>query len=121
MTCKHTGNDPNCTHGGRTYYETPATPDSKKYEILQVVQVGRHLVYKVKYPNCNNCSYEGVKVMVFLNVSPLEAIRWTEIDPHFADPKKARVATKANTPAARFPASEEGWEDALCYAKSKNK
>jgi hypothetical protein len=56
--------------------------------------------------------------MVFLNTTLLNALHWKKIDPHFGDDKK-RVKDEAPSPAARFPASKEGWEDALEYAKSK--
>jgi hypothetical protein len=105
------------------------TPDKQKYEIEEVQQVGPHLVMKVKYPNCSSCAYEGNKVMVFLNCSPLDAMRWREIDPHFRAPVKSPGAPtshsiteakkKAPSPAARFPASAEGWTDAITYANGK--
>jgi hypothetical protein len=61
-----------------------------------------------------------VKVLVYLGVSALDAMRWRTIDPHFRDSKKAsRDATEAPGPSARFPASEEGWADALAYAQVK--
>ena len=46
-------------------------------------------------------------------------MRWRKIDPHFTDPKTTRPPTEAPGPSARFPASEEGWADALAYAHSK--
>ncbi len=97
MTCHHAANDPNCSSNQR-HYDTSreletlkakiATPDSEKFEIVQVEQVGKHLVLKVLYPNCSKCSYEGHKVMVFLNTSPADALLWKVIDPHFRDDKK---------------------------------
>lgn len=119
MTCRHSAGDPACS-SNRSYYEPePKKPDADKYSIEDVERVGSHLVMKVKYPNCYSCSYEGTKVMVFLNVSELEALRWKRIDPHFSDPKYKRSPTAAPSPAARFPASEQGWSDALAYAKSR--
>lgn len=133
MTCRHKAGDPNCssTVGSQAWQEQqdayarsrkasePATPDSEKYEIVDVVQVGSHLVVKASYPNCRKCSYEGTKVMVYLDTSPLAAMKWRKIDPHFTDASKMRPSTEAPGPAARFPASEEGWEDAIDYAKAK--
>lgn len=95
------------------------TPDASNYEILDAVEVGNHLVLKVKYPNCARCAYEGVKVLVFLGQSCKSAIRWRKIDPHFRDNTKACLITDAPGPAARFPASAAGWSDALAYAKSR--
>ncbi len=58
--------------------------------------------------------------MVFLNVTEASALRWREINPHFRDPAvTSPVANVAPSPAARFPASEKGWQDAINYAKSK--
>tara|TARA_Y100000310_G_scaffold282353_1_gene303486 strand:+ start:1702 stop:2511 length:810 start_codon:yes stop_codon:yes gene_type:complete len=95
----------------------PTTPDCENYQILETEQVGSTLVVRVKYPNCARCSYEGVKVMVFLDTSVDDAIKWTRIDPHFRDPASARRPTEAPGPEARFPASDRGWEDALAYAQ----
>lgn len=50
------------------------TPDAERFEIEDVVAVGSHLVLKVKYPNCERCSYEGTKIMVFLNCSTIDAL-----------------------------------------------
>lgn len=127
MTCKHKSGDPACssTVGGyayeearRSYDKTPTTPDSERYEVVDAAQVGPHLVLKVKYPNCRACSYEGTKVMVYLSVTTLDALKWRKIDPHFAD-KPSRTKHEAPGPAARFPASAEGWADALAYAAHK--
>lgn len=130
MTCRHAKGDPNCsgTPGSAAHdaiysrrgESEPKTPDSTKYEIEYVTQVGPHLVVKVKYPNCRACSYEGSKVMVYLHVTPLAAMRWRQIDPHFVEPGTCRGPTQAPGPDARFPASTAGWADALAYAKSKS-
>lgn len=128
MTCHHAKGDPNCssTYGSPawryTYTEREResqTPDIAAYTIEAVEQVGPHLVLKVHYPNCKRCSYEGVKVLVYLNVSSLAAMRWRKIDPHFTDPTITRPPTEAPGPSARFPASEDGWRDAIAYAESK--
>ena len=97
----------------------PTTPDAEKYSIEEIERVGPHLVLKVKYPNCRACSFEGNKVIVYLNVGELQAMKWKKIDPHFKDPKGKTAATEAPSPAARFPASAEGWADAISYARSK--
>ena len=99
-------------------YAKALTPDATKYEIVDLDRVGAHLVVKVRYPNCTRCSYEGNKVLVFLNVTEKQALLWREIDPHFRPPDKLIRPHQAPSPAARFPASPEGWRDALQYAKS---
>lgn len=147
MICRHSNGDPSCNSGkaeleptdGRwlgyrerviTQYVESQKPDSKNYDIQQMERVGPHLVLKVLYPNCSKCAYEGNKVMVFLNTTELDVLRWKEIDPHFRpqkvemDPmnRMERVVKdpkKAPSPAARFPASDEGWKDAIEYAKTK--
>lgn len=135
MTCRHGPGDINCSSSpyqverrereahakeiAELKARIPATPDSKNYEIVDVEQVGPHLVLKVKYPNCAKCSYEGQKIMVFLHTTTVDALRWNTIDPHFRDPVVTRPPRHAPGPAARFPASTDGWCDALAYARGK--
>jgi hypothetical protein len=126
MTCRHAANDPSCS-SHRDYVapqsEEPmsTTPDSEKYEIVEAERVGKHLVLKVHYPNCKRCAYEGNKVMVFFNVSETDALKWRRIDPHFRASTYVSPDSKkgAPSPAARFPASPEGWKDAIDYAERK--
>lgn len=100
--------------------EYAMTPDSSNYEVIEAEQVGKNLVLKVRYPNCTKCSYEGNKILVFLGISPMQALRWKKIDPHFREPNKAdSLSTEAPGPSARFPASQEGWNDAIAYAEDK--
>lgn len=124
MTCHHSAGDPNCTSNRpSSYYDAPdpdpKTPDANNYEIIDIARVGPHVVVKVLYPNCRRCAYEGNKIMVFLDAPETQIVRWRKIDPHFrstiVDPKEAP------SPAARFPASAEGWKDALEYARTKMK
>jgi hypothetical protein len=130
MTCRHGPYDPNCgSYKGnietlKSDYEeqirkkvASETPDAEKFEIEEIEEVGRFLVLKVKYPNCKKCEYEGSKVMVFCDVTIKDAIKWRRIDPHFRDPKKAKLKTEAPSPVCRFPANESGWLHALDYAK----
>ncbi len=144
MICRHSRGDPNCGSSGGSssveyvYRDTPCnkkhypdveTPDSKNYDIVQIERVGEHLVLKVLYPNCSKCAFEGNKVMVFINIGELEVIRWKEIDPHFRPSKEGgtqwakgtlKDVKKAPSPVARFPATEEGWKDAIVYARTKS-
>ena len=57
--------------------------------------------------------------MVFLNVTESQAMKWRRIDPHFRPTKAALKPTEAPGPAARFPATLEGWEDAIQYAQRR--
>ena len=139
MVCRHGPNDPNCSSSpeGRRRAEEESwrrvnqdkdsrikqlqeeiktmTPDASQYEIIDVRRVGDHLVMKVQYPSCSKCSFEGTKIMVFLDVTEMQALRWRKIDPHFRDGEGP--ADEAPGPDARFPASERGWRDALLFAE----
>jgi hypothetical protein len=95
------------------------TPRADQYEIQRVEQVGPHMVLEVLYPSCASCAYEGRKVLVILDVTPVAAMRWRRIDPHFRD--KPSGPTEAPSPAARFPASPIGWSDAIEYATRRAK
>lgn len=136
MTCRHEKGDPACGQYARDAARADReqaqrdreklqadiyarTPDADKYQIIQVHRCGEHLVLKVRYPNCAKCAYEGTKVMVFLHVSEAMALSWRRIDPHFREQKNAEMFGGAPPPAARFPASEDGWKDAVHYALSK--
>lgn len=123
MTCRHSPGDPNCTTQfpkGYSYYYSiePLTPDSKKFEILEIIDdYSPYLILKIKYPNCNKCSYEGTKILVYVNVSLKDVIYWRDIDPHFSD-KQDKRKEKAPSPIARFPASEEGIKHAKVFVQS---
>ena len=146
MTCRHRPGDPDCSsHPDQiakreAQYERESrdkltarikeleeriavsTHDAENYEIVEFHREGRHLLLKVKYPNCSKCLYEGMKVMVFLNVTEAQVIRWRRIDPHFrapVDPQSQGQPWVAPSPAARFPGSLEGWIDAVAYIRSK--
>lgn len=93
----------------------PPTPDSQNYVIEEATQVSRNMVMKVRYPNCAKCAFEGTKIMVFLGVSCTDAIKWRKIDPHFREDKH-RTPHEAPSPAARFPGTADGWNDAMNYA-----
>lgn len=122
--CRHAPGDPSCGSNRFSSYSEPIkksndSPDSDNFEIEEIEEVGSHLVLKVKYPNCVKCSFEGNKVMVFLNTKIKDAIKWREIDPHFRLKAKVINSKFAPGPDARFPASQDGWVDAMNYARSK--
>jgi hypothetical protein len=128
LTCRHGAYDPDChSYEGnlkrlKIDYQKQIvdslTPDSKNYTVEEVEQVNNCVVMRVVYPNCAKCSYEGNKVMVFEGVTLKDVIKWKEIDPHFRE-TPAGTPLVAPSPVARFPASPEGWLDALTYAGSK--
>lgn len=103
----------------RAKIEREFSPDPSDYRIIDAHRVENHLVLKVRYPSCKRCSYEGNKVLVFLNCPESVVLRWNEIDPHFRPKGRAGNLHSAPGPDARFPASKEGWEDAIAYAESK--
>lgn len=132
MTCRHKTGDPACSSyqsrldnltADYHAYVVPTlvseTPDASNFEIEDAKDIGPHLVLRVRYPNCATCAFEGQKVMVFLDTSLLEAIKWKTIDPHFRPAPETRLKHEAPPPAARFPASPQGWSDALEYANRK--
>ena len=129
MSCRHSPGDPSCSSSPNYVrpYEEPRnpTPDSANYSIEEFERVGAHLVLKVKYPNCARCAFEGNKVMVFLNVTEKELVKWKRIDPHFRLSSKGGqprpLINDAPSPAARFPPTDEGWRDALNYAENRKK
>jgi len=105
------------------------TPDDSNYEILDAQEVGCNLVVKVQYTGCK-CSYQGVKVMVFLKAKAIDALKWKRLDPHFReavvkeqqsrDGSFHQIQDSASpSPAARFPATDEGRKDAIAYAATK--
>ncbi len=135
MTCRHGPYDPNCgSYNGnletlKADYQkqivSSITPDAERFSVEDVEEIGTFLVMKVRYPNCSSCSYEGVKVMVFSNANLKSAIKWKKIDPHFRDPDKnfdsKHGYAAAPGPIARFPASDQGWKDAIEYANSRTR
>jgi hypothetical protein len=98
------------------------TPNPDAFTVEDVEQVGRHLVLKVRYPGCEGCDFDRCKVMVYLKAEVKDVLRWRRIDPHFKAPLSTphAVIREAPSPAARFPASADGWADALEYAKRKD-
>ena len=75
-------------------------PNPRHFEILQVQEVGRHAVAKIRYPDCAN--YEGMKILVFLDTNAKAIANADFIDPHFTDLDVLK-------PVARFEPTEIGW------------
>lgn len=98
------------------------SPNPDEFKIVDYAEAHKHLVLRVRYPSCVRCSYDQCKVMVFFSVTMKQALRWTRIDPHFREAGSASVLVtdQAPSPAARFPASAEGWADAVAYAERKS-
>jgi hypothetical protein len=131
MICRHSPGDPNCSSNQGPYAASrelaareqslrDRTPSPENYEVIDAVEIGRHLVMKVKYPSCKNCSFDSKKVMVFMNTTMKQALFWKRIDPHFSTKNKGNKY-EPPPPRARFPADDEGWKDAIKFAKSCTK
>jgi len=128
MTCRHKAGDPNCssnkayinaaTQLQKRIAELEQRVDASNYDIEAFERVGPHVVLRVRYPSCKDCSFEGVKIMVFLNVTEIEMMRWRKIDPHFRD-EAGRNPREAPSPAARFPATEDGMRDAIDFCNQR--
>lgn len=132
MTCRHEPGDPDCSSSpegqarearkSAEYYRKEMearTPNPLDFEVVDVEQVGEHLVAKVRYSSCTKCSFDAQKVMVFLDTQIKDVVFWKRIDPHFQEPVGERDRKTAPPPRARFPADEQGWADALEYARSR--
>lgn len=105
---------------GSAWQSNDPSPDADRFDIEELEEVGAHLVVKARYPNCASCAYEGQKVLVFFNCTCKQAAMWRKLDPHFRDPKKHTPNLKtAPPPDARFPASVNGWRDAIGFARMK--
>lgn len=137
MTCRCSSPAEHAARAQQAAYESnqraeerrqASTPNPAQYEVVRAEAVGPHLVMQVKYPNCTLCEFEGTKIMVFLHTTAMDALKWKRIDPHFRrDEERSNLArvgwrvqsTSAPSPAARFPGNEQGWADAVDYAKVK--
>lgn len=124
MTCRHMPGDPNCStrnpermrEAALADYARWVKVDNNDYTIEDVeVMSGSYLILRVKYPHCQNCAFDSNKILVF-KATPLEAMKWKEIDPHFRD--KPSGPRAAPSPIARFPASADGWKHAKAFVQA---
>lgn len=94
----------------QTYEETPMTagnPNPKRWKFEKVLEVGKFLIVKLRYPDCTN--FEGNKVLV-IEDTLLNLINCTEIDPHFYPGGKI---------VARFVPTDAGWAMAVRFANQE--
>ncbi len=142
MTCRHSSGDPSCSSSpeGRRRAQADAaeyavkkatterkkaerdalTPDANNYELVGFQRIGNLVLMKVTYPNCKLCAHDGTKVMVFEHMTEMEMVQLKRIDPHFR-PRNERTAGEARSPIARFPGDDKGWNDAIAFARLKEK
>ncbi len=71
-------------------------------------EIGRFLIVQLRYPACT--TFEGVKILVYENVSLSELLAQKKIDPHFSEEQAYK------SPIARFVPLAKGWKMAekLC-------
>lgn len=120
MTCRHSPGDPSCSSYSRYEPDEPKTPDASNYSIEKMQRVNdRHVVLQVKYPNCAKCAFEGLKTLVYLDITEMDMLKWKKIDPHFRAPASPGVKTVAPSPVARFPGTYDGFKDAIMYLELK--
>ena len=117
MVCRHRPGDPDCSSNGGGAVRLNAIYEREQY------------AYKLKEleansPDASKYAIERVEKVnenKSFDVSEMDALRWRRIDPHFRDPTLKVTKEDAPAPAARFPASDEGWKDAITFADNKRK
>jgi hypothetical protein len=85
-----------------TQCSTVPNPDPCNFQIVGYYEHQEYLMVKVRYPDCFN--YEGLKIILFKNISYSKLRTWKTLDPHF-DPK--------NNIVARLAPTNEGWNMGL--------
>lgn len=95
-------------------------PNPFLFEVMEARQVGKHVVAKIKYHGCT--TFEGTKVLVFLDLDGKVLYEATRIDPHFQERGRARLAGMVEEPLpfARFTPTQKGWRAALAFAAAMN-
>jgi hypothetical protein len=83
-------------------------PNPKRFKILNVAPFGQYVACRVRYPDCT--TYGGEKILVY-RLTDTWLLYQKELDPHFLE--------NDSSPIARFPATPEGWADALVYVETK--
>ena len=81
-------------------------PNPKNYRVQDMHQSGRALAVLVNYPDCTN--YEGMKILVFAEMTPEKLYDKKILDPHFSE--------EEDSPFARFRPTHAGWARACMLA-----
>jgi hypothetical protein len=90
------------------------SPNPNNYDIIGHLESNGWLLIKIKYLDCTN--YEGMKILLFKDVTVMDLLKQKSIDPHFSENKKYK------SPFARFEPTESGWFAAKSLMKiSTNK
>ena len=85
-------------------------PNPNIFEIINIAEIGNHLLVEIKYPNCNN--FEGNKILLYLGLNAEQFKKFKTIDPHFSDNENYK------SPFARFRPTQQGWCSALEFART---
>lgn len=94
------------------YLPSRGNPQPDNWEIEDSLEVSEFLVVKIKYLDCKN--YEGMKILVYENMTLLRLIKQKLIDPHFSENKEYA------SPIARFEPTERGWRWAVNFCKQQS-
>ena len=86
-------------------------PDPKNFTIKKVYVNAPYLIVKIMYHGCTN--YDGVKILVYKNISRENLLSAKYLDPHFCENCKI-------SPIARFEPTQNGWDDAVLFVRAKN-
>ena len=98
----------NCesTNNNKINTNTIIVPENFNIEIS--TQIENYLILIVEYPNCSN--YEGLKILVYENVTIEDINKLNKIDPHFCE--------KCLSPIARFVPTMKGYKMAKMFCES---
>lgn len=83
-------------------------PQPHRYSIVKIKSVGKHLVVRLNYPDCEN--YGGDKICLYTNTKIEDFVVRKVVDPHFLE--------KGKSPFARFEPTDSGWLAAVKLAES---
>jgi len=103
-------------HFSNGNYEPP-NPNPFRFEVIKTAVVGNYFVALVNYPDCT--TFGGNKTIIYENLgrsrvpSRMRNGTLDHLDPHFLG--------NQHDPVARFPGSEEGWGNAVLFAKVATK
>lgn len=84
---------------------TLPNPDPKNFRIIKAYEGVSGVALRVEYPDCTN--YEGVKILLFREVSLKRLLKRKTLDPHFCDKGFHK------SPFARFEPTDFGWNIAV--------
>jgi len=90
--------------------EVASNPDPSRYKIIEYYEHSNNLLIKARYPNCEN--YEGIKILLYRNLTIQDLMSQKLIDPHFSD------RTDYKSPFIRLEPTEQGWRMGVLICKT---